>query len=76
MFSRAERRHHLARMKAKAKKAGKLWNWKNPEKLANHLAVCSCPMCGNPRKWFHEKTWQEKKFDSTVAERLCDSLQS
>ena len=20
---------------------------------------CSCPMCGNPRKWFGEKTLQE-----------------
>jgi hypothetical protein len=23
---------------------------------------CSCWMCGNPRKYFHEKTWQETKF--------------
>jgi hypothetical protein len=31
--------------------------------LANHLKVCSCHMCGNPRKHWKEKTIQEKRFD-------------
>lgn len=29
----------------------------------SHGAVCSCYMCGNPRKFFGEKSIQEKKFD-------------
>lgn len=61
VHSRALRRHHLARMKAKARK---VYHWNDePERLANHLKVCSCPMCGNPRKWFNEKTLQERKAD-------------
>ena len=24
---------------------------------------CSCFMCGNPRKWWNDKTVQEKKMD-------------
>lgn len=30
---------------------------------ANHGKLCSCHMCGNPRKFFNEKTLQEQKFD-------------
>lgn len=30
-------------------------------KNSNHLAKCSCWMCGNPRKYFNEKTIQERK---------------
>lgn len=29
----------------------------------NTTKVCSCFMCGNPRKFFNEKTIQEKRFD-------------
>ena len=25
---------------------------------------CSCWMCGNPRKYHNEKTWQERKFEA------------
>jgi hypothetical protein len=33
-------------------------------KLTRHTTkLCSCPMCGNPRKFFGEKTFQEKKFE-------------
>lgn len=55
---RALRRRALARQKRRAKaiyphdaKAG----------LANHLASCSCPMCGNSRKWFNEPTMVERR---------------
>ena len=44
-------------MKAKAKRLGL------SEKHADHLAVCSCRGCGNPRKWCKEKTRQEIKRD-------------
>ncbi len=52
-MSRALRRHHLERMKAKAASIGR------KAKEANHLAICSCHMCGNPRKWWKRKTFQE-----------------
>lgn len=66
MKKRSLRRHHLQRMKKKAKKV--YW-FNEPEKaitLADHLASCSCHMCGNPRKFFKEKTLQEKKFDESL----------
>jgi hypothetical protein len=25
--------------------------------------LCSCYMCGNPRKWFGQKTFQEKRYE-------------
>jgi hypothetical protein len=31
---------------------------------------CSCPMCGNPRKYFGEKTVQEKKSDEDFKQQL------
>jgi hypothetical protein len=39
--------------------------------LISHTpAVCSCWMCGNPRKYFKEVTIQEKKFKDVEAEFL------
>lgn len=29
---------------------------------------CSCHGCGNPRKWFGEKTYQERKSDIAFQE--------
>jgi hypothetical protein len=46
-------------MKAKAEK---VFSWCEPErahKYADHMAVCSRACCGNPRKWFKQKTKQE-----------------
>lgn len=31
--------------------------------LAHSPHNCSCHMCGNPRKWWNEKTMQEKRMD-------------
>lgn len=31
--------------------------------IAHSPHNCSCHMCGNPRKWFNEKTMQEKRMD-------------
>jgi hypothetical protein len=57
-MKRAIRRHHLRRMKAKARK---VYPWCSvPQKHANHLAVCSCPGCGNPRRHFGERTRREQ----------------
>jgi hypothetical protein len=30
---------------------------------------CSCWMCGNPRKYHNEKTWQERKFECQAVEQ-------
>ena len=32
---------------------------------ANHGKICSCYACGNPRKYFKERTIQEKKNDES-----------
>lgn len=64
--SRALTRHHAERVKDKVK------NYRNSDtssdkdvaigKVACTKALCSCYMCGNPRKYFSELTKQEKKF--------------
>lgn len=65
MRNRAFRRHNVSRIKNKVKKYWTCWN---PEDrrwvgiLARSKAKCSCWMCGNPRKIFREKTFQERKF--------------
>lgn len=72
-MSRANRRHHKDRMKAKAARVAKqiiaTGDWWTPErraayierwkKLADHLAECSCWGCGNQRK-VEGPTKQEK----------------
>lgn len=72
MRSRAERRHHQARIK---NKVSKFWfmnprNWfdfeearqKHLKRLASTRKPCSCHMCGNPRHFDKDKlTMQEKR---------------
>lgn len=53
MRDRAFRRYNLVKMKNKAVKMGR------SVKDANHLAVCSCHMCGNPRRIWNMLTKQE-----------------
>jgi hypothetical protein len=70
MHGRAIRRHHLARMKSKANHVfsniwgtgvGDLeWSARHAVLHANHMAVCSCSACGNPRRHFHMRTQQER----------------
>jgi hypothetical protein len=68
----ARRRADLDRMKAKAVRFGKQWHQgdrkrhdgafvEKCQKIANHLAICSGPCCGNPRRWFGELTMQERR---------------
>lgn len=71
-LKRSQRRHHLCRMKKKARRVfnflystrllpGNRWK---PEHNANHMASCSCAACGNPRRHFtgkHGLTRQEIK---------------
>lgn len=38
--------------------------------LISTRVPCSCMMCGNPRRYFNEKTIQELKADVTFQEQL------
>ena len=70
MSKRAERRKHKRRKKMQARR---VFHWMRPElaeHLGDHLAQCSCAACGNPRKWFKEKTHSEKKSDLDFKEQL------
>jgi hypothetical protein len=60
---RAIRRHHRNRIILKRYEKVKMGQWhvKNPGHLARNNTVCSCWMCGNPRKYFEELTVQERK---------------
>lgn len=64
-MNRAKRRHHRFRIRNKAKRVlkwlmGDLYDDIDTAKRADHMAGCSCSMCGNPRKYFNERTRQEK----------------
>lgn len=65
-MSRALRRHHAQRMKTKAKAV----TYNGDIKVADHLAACSCMLCGNPRKWYGTKTLQEIKADQAFKDDL------
>ena len=67
---RARRRRDLLRMKAKARRLHPTMD--QPERCAEHLAVCSCWMCGNPRRHLGERSVQERRraFGNAPAHRL------
>lgn len=81
---RAERRAQRARMLHKVAKQidykysnpSSWWNgfevWKDQyvRKHADTRKPCSCDVCGNPRKYWHKDTLQEKKFSQR--EKFCD----
>ena len=67
-LKRALRRHHYRRLKRKRKRFwyGADFAPMGPRHLGMAVTtpkVCSCWMCGNPRRYFREKTLQEKKAD-------------
>jgi len=69
-LKRSVRRHHLDRLKAKRKSYwgfGRAGHRNRTEMdarrkgmVAQYPSVCSCYMCGNPRKWWKEVTLKEK----------------
>lgn len=67
--SRAIRRHHQARLKkarAVHDRMDHIGSEHYPRALGKYVqtpARCSCWMCGNPRKYFHERTKAEQCFD-------------
>lgn len=67
MSRRAERRHHKDRVRSRALRlfAGPL-SGRNPDYahvVADNITVCSCWMCGNPRRHYRELTIQERRAD-------------
>lgn len=76
MRTRSERRHHHWRMVNKTK--GFKWlkdlkEWFDDDGVdrkikcvAENRKKCSCLMCGNPRKYWKEKTIQEKRFEAVM----------
>lgn len=73
MSKRALRRHHRERLKEnmirREKDLFKRMDW--PFRITTNALItvetptrCSCYICGNPRKWYNEKTLQEVKFYS------------
>ena len=70
---RALRRHLRMRAKRKARQIAK-WiglDQDRTERNAEHLKNCSCMICGNPRKYWHQPTFQEKR---EFQEKLQDTL--
>lgn len=66
-YRRAVRRHHRRRMIRHACRTYTLrWDLATPDgrqrmlQMFNYLAVCSCWMCGNPRRYFGERPHQER----------------
>lgn len=41
---------------------------------STHGALCSCSMCGNPRRRFKEITKQEKKSNEDLREQIKENL--
>ena len=76
--TRAERRHHHFRMKERVKRfyttkeIKEHWGEEFAEihicKRTENRQPCSCFMCGNPRKYWKQKTLQEKKAELTQRE--------
>jgi hypothetical protein len=66
---RAARRHHRDRMIERAKRSLMYRDMPTPDrdtfalKNHDHLASCSCWMCGNPRRHLGEMTIQEQRDD-------------
>lgn len=64
-LSRALRRHHVHRLQRKRRTywSNKACDW--TPRLLNQVvanaAKCSCTSCGNARKWFGERTVQERR---------------
>jgi hypothetical protein len=70
MKSKEDRIHHKERLKANRR-----FHWgqdllfdKNDKApmVVDTPTPCSCWMCGNPRKYFKQKTLQEKTFDDIL----------
>lgn len=70
-ISRAVRRHHMVRLKRKRKSYYMAKGSRNQVgKVFHSPAICSCTMCGNPRKHFNRITLSELKSDISYHQDL------
>ena len=61
---RAVRRHHEQRVKCRVRRYYRGYAAQDPRhlgKIAHAPQLCSCFMCGNPRRYFGEPTLQERR---------------
>jgi len=75
MSFRAIRRHHEQRVKRRVSGYYNGYARGNPQqlgKIAHARQLCSCWMCGNPRRYLDERTLQERRAVTAVAD-LSDS---
>lgn len=83
--SRALRRHHMLRLKAKWKSTHARYfeNPKIPTTIShqkragmylNTCTPCSCWMCGNPRKYSGDRTIQERRLMQQIEYADTDQL--
>lgn len=73
MASRALRRHHEQRMKCRVGDYYGGYARGEPRrlgKLAHTRQLCSCRMCGNPRRIRGERTLQERRADAAARSKL------
>jgi hypothetical protein len=64
MRSRAERRHHEFRIKQRVRGYYSGYAKDSPRhigKIAHARRLCSCPLCGNPRRHMGAQTIQERR---------------
>ena len=72
MRSQAWRRQQEEKKKRKVVRNYDKWWWRDdptPRMIgikAHTPAMCSCHMCGNPRKYWKEKTIQERRNESNT----------
>lgn len=73
---RAQRRHHYNRLKKRRQKLH-YWsryddNWAKRQlgMAVNTPCNCSCPMCGNPRRHFGDKTMAELRRDDAFRSQI------
>ena len=66
---RARRRRHHRRMKAKARR---VYPHDHAAKAANHLKVCSCWMCGNPRRYGETPIAERRSGEGDNKGRLAE----
>ena len=70
---RALRRHHYQRLKRKRRDHYGSYGRHRDDvqgQLANTAMLCSCWMCGNPRKYFGEITRQEALANLNFIEQI------
>lgn len=70
--TRALRRAHKRRYRAKARK---LYPHDPHATMADHLACCSCPCCGNPRRHGQGAPWNEHRALIAWKDAVDDATQ-